>query len=366
MKVAYLVTRSDTIGGSHIHIRDVALAMKERGHRAVILMGGNGLSIEKFRGLGLEIIEIPSLVRQISPLYDLRAYFQIKRTLSSIQPDLVSAHSSKAGLLGRLAAKSLNLPVLFTAHGWSFTEGKKSLKANLYRILEQWAAPYSDKIITVSDYDRGLALKNFTLPDDRITMIHNGMKGVSNEYISKHDSSRQVHIIKIARFDPPKDHMELLEAVRGMPNIHLHFVGDGSLMENVIRRVRNSGMREQVTFWGSLDRVEHVLAQGHIFVLISNWEGFPRSTLEAMRAGLPTIVSDVGGASEAVIDGETGFVVEKGNIEQLRDRIARLVEDPGLRKFMGAAAKRRFEQLYTFDIMFQKTYSIYKELIHHD
>jgi len=363
LKIVYLVTRSDTIGGSHIHVRDMAIAMKKAGHIASVIMGGDGPVIDHFKGFGIEPVIVPELIRNISLIQDVKAYNRLLNLISDLAPDIVSTHSSKAGFLGRLAAHKLKLPVLFTAHGWSFTTGKPGFKTTIYKTLEKWIAPTTDKIITVSDFDKQLAINQLKLSEDKVVTVYNGMRDVSKKYRTVNSNDNPVNIVMIARFDQQKDHRELLNAVYDIHNIHLHFVGDGPLMNNVKQQAATLAISDKVTFWGRLDSVEEILSKGHIFTLISNWEGFPRSTLEAMRAGLPTIVSDVGGAGEAVEQNKTGYVVGKGDIQTLKKNVQNLVVNKAKRTEMGKAARVRYEKLYTFDIMFKKTNEIYNELL---
>lgn len=363
MRIAFIVTRSDTIGGSHIHVRDLAKALTDDGHDVTVMIGGEGPLLHYFRDYGLNIINIPHLQRNISPLNDIRAYFHIKKEIKRLKPDIVSTHSSKAGFLGRMAANKLNIPVLFTAHGWSFTTGKKSVKRLLFKSLEKFVAPKTDRIITVSEYDKKLALQHLSVSPENVVTIHNGMVDNGSDHRADPGRDGIVHIIKIARFDHQKDHMELLKAVHTISGIQLHFVGNGPLMVQVKEEARTLGIADQITFWGQLESVDDILSKGQIFVLISNWEGFPRSTLEAMRAGLPTVVSNVGGAAEAVQEKKTGYVVNKGDIDTLHTIIDELVRNPAQRRSMGMAARKRFEDLYTFEIMYGKTLNIYHDLL---
>lgn len=363
MKILFIVTRSDTIGGSHIHVRDLAQTLMVDGHTVNVCIGGSGPIINYYREFGLNVINILRLKRNISPIDDLLAYKQIKEEIQQFKPDLVSTHSSKAGFLGRIAASNLNVPVLFTAHGWSFTTGKSSMRQYLFRSLEKIVARKTDRMITVSNYDKKLAMNHLPVSPEKITTIHNGMKDVDPSLLANPGYSGTVNIVKIARFDQQKDHLELLEAVHPIEGIHLHFIGDGPLMEPVKKKAREYGIIDDITFWGRLDSVDEVLSKGQIFVLISNWEGFPRSTLEAMRVGLPTIVSDVGGSGEAVVEGVTGYAIKKGDIDSLQKIIEGLVRDPARREKMGAAARHRYEELFTFKHMYDKTLAVYQDML---
>jgi len=362
-KIAYLVTRSDQIGGSHIHVRDLAVALQKDGHKVVVYIGGNGPVIDHFKNVGLHVVPVPEMDRNISPFRDFKAYNHLKSELKNFKPDLVTSHSSKAGFLGRLISWRLKIPVIFTAHGWAFTDGKSTISRGLFRILEKAVVPITDKIIAVSDYDRNLGIEELSLSEDKIVTIHNGMTDIMPDLMSNQETEGAVNIIMVARFDHQKDQAELIRAAHEIDNIHLHFVGDGHLRADAEKLAASLEMSDKMTFWGELSNVEEILAKSQVFALISNWEGFPCSTLEAMRAGMPTIVSDVGGSAEAIVDGVTGFVVDKGDIESLHDILVDLVTNHEKRKKMGKAARRRFMELYTFQTMYKKTASLYFEII---
>lgn len=362
-RIAFLVTRSDQIGGSHIHVRDLAFALQEDGYEVAVFIGGKGPVIDHFKNFGLNVINIPTMRRNISPFYDIKAYSDLKKEIFSFHPDIITSHSSKAGFLGRIIANKLNIPVIFTAHGWAFTDGKSRLKKKLYRLLEKSVVPITDKIIAVSDFDRELALEQLPIPEERIVSIHNGMTDIKEEFMAQQENQSPVNIVMVARFDHQKDQFELLNATHKIENIHVHFVGDGPLKNEVVELAKDLKIENKVTFWGELDSVIKVLAKCQIFALISNWEGFPCSTLEAMRAGLPTVVSDVGGAAEAVEHNSTGYVVTKGDVDTLRTVIKELVHDPERRKSMGDAARKRYEDFYTFEKMYEKTLAVYQDVL---
>ena len=123
LKIAYIVTRADPIGGAQIHVRDLAAAMRDRGHAVVVLVGGAGPFLDDLRTRGLDIVVLRHLTVPIRPLQDLRAFRELRAALLAFGPDLVAAHSAKAGVIGRMVARVLGVPVVVTTHGWSFTTG---------------------------------------------------------------------------------------------------------------------------------------------------------------------------------------------------------------------------------------------------
>lgn len=363
MKIAYIVTRSDLIGGAQVHVRDLAAALVGHGHHPVVLAGGGGSYMEVLRDAGVETISLEHLTVPISPYRDTRALIELSSVLRDVKPDLVSVHSSKAGVLGRIACRALGLPVIHTAHGWSFTPGIPRRKAWVYGWIERLAAPLASRIITVSEFDRRLALAHQLAPADRVVTVHNGMPDIEPGLAA--DPARSpVRLIMIARFEPQKDHSTLFRALAGIPvPWHLDLIGDGPLLAEARAMVRDLGLVERVQFWGQRMDVAQRLAEAQVALLITNWEGFPRSILEAMRAGLPVVASAVGGIAESVQDGETGFVVPWADVEVLRERLGQLLADPGLRATMGRKGRERYEAHFTLDHTVEKTLTVYQQTL---
>ena len=244
----------------------------------------------------------------------MRAVAEVRGILRHLRPDLVSAHSSKAGVVGRLAARSLGIPTVFTAHGWSFTPGVPRASASVYRWSERLAAPLTARIITVSDFDRELAVRERVASPARLVTIHNGMPDIPPSMMAD-PGAAPVRLAMIARFEPPEGSRDAFPRAGRVARTRwtLDLIGDGALMPDARRMVGSLGLAPRVTFRGPVDDVPALLARAQIYLLVSNWEGFPRSILEAMRAGLPVVASRVGGVAEAVEDGGSGFLAARGD-----------------------------------------------------
>src|SRR4030042_7204580 len=296
MKIAYIITRSDSIGGAQRHLLDLSKGQQQFQNEVIVLVGGDGPFVEELTRNQIEVIPVKELRRSINPLRDIQAFITIRRILKSIKPDLVSAHSSKAGLLGRLVCRNLNIPVIFTVHGWAFSGGSSLPARCLYWFAETVMGLLSTKIITVSDYDYQLGLKWALVPPRKSIRVHNGIPDV-DESLRANPAAQPVNIISVARFESPKDHALLIEALKGLKNTEvpwcLHLVGDGPDKPRIERLVEASGLSEKVKFWGYRADAEAILAKSQLFVLSSKKEGLPLTILEAMRAGLPVIASDV-------------------------------------------------------------------------
>jgi glycosyltransferase involved in cell wall biosynthesis len=363
-RLLYLITQG-ILGGAQAHVRLLALHLRDR-YDVHVAVGDRGPLWEQLSQDGIPVHHVPALSRSISPVKDAQCLLQLFALFKEISPDLVCTHSSKAGIVGRLAARQCRLPSLFTAHGWAFTEGVPAAQRACYLMLERLASRWSEKIICVSDFDRRLALKHHVGDEQKLITIHNGMPAIAGDLAAQPGGGGPVRLIMVARFSEQKDHQLLLAAISRLQAnqaFEVDLVGDGPLLEQCQQQAARLGITDRVRFLGGRTDVPALLAGSHIFVLTSNWEGFPISVLEAMRAGLPVIASDVGGTSEAVQEGETGFLAPRGDLETLESRLLGLIEDPELRTLMGSKGRDRFMQHFTFELMAQKTEAVYREIL---
>jgi glycosyltransferase involved in cell wall biosynthesis len=168
----------------------------------------------------------------------------------------------------------------------------------------------------------------------------------------------------VGRFSEFKDQGLLLRALARVPGkARLKFVGDGEAEAGVHRLAEDLGIRERVEFMGSRGDVPEILARTDVFILASRLEALPISILEAMRAGLPVIASNVGGVSEEVVNGETGLLVAAGSVEELSEALQRLLADKSMRIGMGCAGRRRFEERFRADKMIERTENVYRQVL---
>lgn len=366
MKIALLITHCDTgrVGGAQIHVRDLGAALVSAGHQVTVLAGGDGPLAGQLRSLGMDYRALPHLVRRISPYHDARALEEIRAALSRLRPDLVAAHSSKAGWLGRLAARLLSLPCVFTAHGWAFSEGVPAGQRTAYALAERLAAPLAARIITVSRYDLNLALRYKIAAPEKLVTVYNGVPDLP-PHLRGNPAGAVPQLMMVARFQPQKDHPTLLKALAGLRHLEweLALAGDGPLRPQMENLAASLGLAGRVQFLGVRQDIPELLARAQALVLISNWEGFPLSILEAMRAGLPVVASDVGGVKEQVTNGLNGFLVPRGGQAALQERLTTLITGPGLRARLGASGRKLFEDRFTVGQMVENTLSVYRDVL---
>lgn len=358
-KVCYVITLPD-LGGAQSHVYEVMSGMKQYGYEAVLLVGKRGWLTEKADELGIKTYVIESMVREISPMKDLRAIYEIRNTLLKEIPSLVHCHSSKAGIVGRIAARLCNIPSVFTAHGWAFTDGVQPGKRFLYRNIENLVGYITDKIICVSEYDLDLGRKYLPAHADKMAAIHNCIPDVIPNLVRDWEKSEKhdgLNCIVVARFSKPKRNIEMLYIVRELldagKNIKVTFVGDGPDFDKAKMVADKLQLGESVIFLGARTDVAELLPNFDVFLLLSNWEGFPISIIEAMRAGLPVIASDVGGVEEAVKNGVNGYLVDADdtNLIQIFSRMADGYEDISC---LGTHGRRNYLKYFTVKNMLEK------------
>lgn len=358
-QVMLIITKAER-GGAQTHVLEL-LHLRQHAD-FVVVSGEDGFLLEEARALGVETIVLPELTAPLNLRRDLRAVFAVMRLLKQRRPDLVHLHSSKAGLIGRLAAKLSGIPAVFTAHGWAFTEGASAARRLLAIWVERLAAPLSAAIIVVSEYDRILAVR-FNVTQHAQT-IHNALPAQSESLLPPLPrTSKRLRLVMVARFSVPKDQALLLRAAAGLPETEVWLIGDGELRAQSEALAERLGIRERVTFWGNRADVDNLLQQADVFCLCSHYEGFPISILEAMRASLPVVASNVGGVAEAVDEGKTGLLVAHHDIAHWRLALAKLMDDERLGCQMGEAGRARFESEFTAVPMLERTWRVYQTVL---
>lgn len=358
MKVLQIITRSDSIGGAQIHLKDLSRELLSRGVE-IHLIAGTGPYLNEMRAYGIKVHPVSSLIRQVHPYYDWLAFWQMRKIMKEIKPSLVATHSSKAGWLGRAAARSLRIPVIFTAHGWSFTEGVPAIRGWIYTLAEKAAGYMTDRIITVSEYDRRLCLRKGVAPDSKLVTIHNGIPDMFCSV--KRERAAITRLMMTARLEKPKNPLFLLQALAELPrdDWELVLAGEGRQRAEIEEYILRWKLTPRVRLLGERNDIPELLAGADIFLLLSDWEGLPISILEAMRAGLPVIASHVGGVPELLDDGVEGFLITRNDLGMLKACLLSLIGDPQLRTMMGMAARKKYEEKFRIEDMIKKTLSVY-------
>ena len=359
--VCHIITKLE-LGGAQQNTLFTVAHLDPAKFRPILITGEPGLLDDDARKLaGVEFHQIPSLVREIRPLADLRALFALTRLLRRIKPAIVHTHSSKAGILGRAAARLAGVPVIIhSIHGFGFTRFQTLPDRRTLMALECLAAKITTRFFAVSEANRRLGVELGFFPDDRCVVIRSGVDvaAIRKTGVDTTAKKRELGLEPgrpvvgmVAPMKPQKAPLDFVRVAAKVaakkPETQFLFVGDGDLREAMEAEIARLDLTKSFRLAGWRRDVPAVMRCLDVFVLTSLWEGLPRVYLEALASGVPVVGTRVDGAAEVVRDGVNGYLLAPGDVQGLADRVLSLLANPTLAADMG----RRGEALpQEFDI----------------
>lgn len=347
--VCHIITRLELGGAQQNTLFTVAQLDRNR-FRPILITGEPGPLDDEARALpGVEFHQVLSLVRAIRPLSDLRALLALAILLRRLRPDIVHTHSSKAGILGRAAARLAGVPVIIhTIHGFGFTRYQSFPVRRMLMALECVASKLSTRIFAVSEANRQLGIELGFFPSDRCVVIRSGvdLEAIRAIRVDTTAKKRELGLEPgrpvvgmVAPMKPQKAPLDFVRVAAKVaakkPDTQFLFVGDGELRNAMEEEITRLGLAKSVRLAGWRRDVPAVMRCLDIFVLTSLWEGVPRVYLEALAGGVPVVGTRVDGAAEVVRDGVNGYLLAPGDIDGLADRVLALLNNPTLAADMG-------------------------------
>lgn len=373
-KILIIITQAEW-GGAQRYVYDLAVGLKAKGYAVEAGAGGVGALTEKLKSAGVLCHVFKNLVREINPVKDIGAIFEIRRYVKDNKFDVVHTNSSKAGAIGSIAAKLAGCKkVVYTAHGFVFNEHLPALLKMFYILAEIFASFFRDHIITVSEFDRLCALKYNIAPADKLVTIHNGVDDGS--FLPK-EEARKIILAKagvspgneaklvgcIANFYKNKGLEFLLHTAQEVTRKHrdvLFFViGDGALRAELEKKIDELGLKNNFFLLGHIPEAEKYLPAFDIYVSASLKEGLSYSLLSASLAGVPIVATSVGGNPEIIQNNISGFLVEPANPVALARALENLLSDPALGPKMSVAGRSYVLENFKFEDMLDKTIKTY-------
>jgi len=339
--------------------------------------GSEGSLIDEVRQRGIPLTILPELVREVNPVKDLIALWKIYRFLRSNNYEVVHTHSSKAGILGRIAARLAGVPVIVhTIHGWSFHDYMPAMKRWGYIWLERFCATLSDALIVVSAQDIPKGIKahigkatqyhliRSAIPLDEFDPGQYDRKSIRLELGLPADAPV---VGNVGRFSPQKNPLDWVKIAgriaRALPECRFLLVGDGPLRSQVEASLKDEGLTSRSVLTGLRHDPARMMAAMDVFLLSSLWEGLPRVIPQAMLMGLPLVATQVDGSSEAIQDGITGFICSPSDLDQLAQRCLALLQSPSLRSEIGRAARSYAQEEFSLDCMLDLIDRLYINLL---
>ncbi|KGM43136.1 hypothetical protein JY97_09335 [Alkalispirochaeta odontotermitis] len=325
---------------------------------------------------GVKIVQIPSLLRRISPVNDIRALYDLVRIIKIEKPDIVHTHTSKAGILGRMAAILTKAPyIVHTPHGHVFYGHFGRAFSWIFLRLERLFAPLTDRVVALTDGESRDYTDLNVYPEDKLVQIHSGVaiERFKLQSICAVEKKRSLGLTEngsvvgfIGWLLPIKGPMHLLRAMEDVWQYHndtiLVFIGKGGLWVDLKAEACKNRANGRVHFLGWRNDVHEIMPIFDIFVLPSLNEGMGRVLVEAMAAGKPIVASDVGGIPDLVKHDYNGLLVAPGDEEELAASIKQLINDPKKAKIMGQRGRELCNQ-FSLEAMVEKIDNLYQELL---
>jgi glycosyltransferase involved in cell wall biosynthesis len=352
-------------------------------------LGPEGSLEPECEAAGVRLIRVPDLVREIAPAQDLRALRALQAIIRSERPDLVHTHTSKAGLLGRVAARREGVPaVVHTPHGHVFHSYEGGLKSRVFVAAERWAARKADRLVALTANERDEHLALGVGRPEQWRVIHSGVdfapfeaaraSGVREAARSELGLPPEAPVIgTVGRLVPIKGQCYLLEAFARVreqhPDARLLLVGDGDLRAELESRARDLGLPVigeggtslpgAAQFLGLRRDVARLMAAFDLFALPSLNEGMGRVLVEAMAMELPCVASRVSGTPDVVAHEETGLLVPPADPAALAAALQRLLANPAEARAMGRAGRGRAVPGFGVEAMLHSLRELYRDTL---
>lgn len=377
MRILHVVEA--TIAGVRNHVQQLAVGLQPYGFQSLVacpLRRQNSFGDEAFvdylTSVGVSTVPV-AMQRSISPRADIAALHRLVALLRQQHFDIIHLHSSKAGLLGRVAAKIVGgrAAVIYSPHGLAFLGNYGWLQRQFYLRLEQIAGRMCDRIIAVSPSERDLVISERLAPADRVSCVDLGVdpnpilpaSHLLGLRLSIGVPDHAIVIGTLARATPQKNPLLFVEAaaqvLRAAPRAYFVWCGDGELRAAAATRAQQLGVSDRCRFIGHREDARQVLAVFDCFWLTSNYESFGLATAEAMAQSLPVIATAVAGTRDVVADGVTGILVPPRDAAALADATLDLIAHPDRARSLGAAGRVRVLQHFTTDHMLQAMAKVY-------
>ncbi|QDV65957.1 glycosyltransferase family 4 protein [Crateriforma conspicua] len=340
----------------------------------------DGPLCEAARKYGVRCHHFPRLMRSISPLNDYRTFKMLRHFMRHERFDIVHSHSSKTGVLGRLAAHASNVPaVVHTVHGFAFPSANNPLTRWMYQLCETKCGSLTDALICLNEEDERISRESLKVPSTAIYRIANGVApdvyrpfdgdvspADQRQHLLPGDPARPA-VIMIGRLWRQKNPLAFVRAAviaieQGCP-ANFYLAGEGEYRQEIESLIASHDLADRIHLLGWRDDVERLLPLMDTVVLPSRWEGMPLVLLESQACAVPVIASDIPGNRNCIREGVDGFLVPLDDDQVLAERIHRLVSDTQLRQKFGQAGRQKVVQHHDVRQRVKQVVHLYDQLL---
>jgi len=361
IKICYIIGQLG-IGGAERQLYELVKSInRERFDPVVISLSQGGYWGNQIEKLKIQVIE---LRRRKS--FEFTRLFELINILRVLSPHIVHTYMFTANSYGRVAAIIARVPIIIASERNVVEVGKDKNIFGLY--IDKLLAPFTHGIICNSYKASEALVKRYSFNVNKIITVHNGFNGTEFSKKNSVNINRKLApkvVGTVGRLYRQKNHRLFIDMAKivlegsGNENIRFVIIGEGELRTELVEYVKRQRLESKVVFTGERNDIHDLLQNMDVFVMTSLYEGMSNAIMEAMAAGLPVIATDVGGNSELVVNGETGFLCQSSDVKGLADKVAFLINNENEAKRMGDNGRKRILRDFTVEKMVKKTESIY-------
>jgi glycosyltransferase involved in cell wall biosynthesis len=359
------------LGGIRQHVFDIAEGLDKEKYEVYLAYSDNRADDKFFEeidkiGRTVHLIRCNEMQRSIGT-WDIKAYQQLKKIIKEIKPDVVHCHSSKAGIVGRLAAKNCKVPlIIYTPNAYSFQSPDLSnAKKTLYVYAERFLSRACDYTINVSKGEMELALKHKIVTKENLKLIYNGIedknledKTVIREKLKLDINKKYVGVT--ARCAKQKDPFNFLKiavkTIKANDDVDFIYIGDGDMEEEMKSWINEKGLSDRIHMLGFRNDASEIVGCLDIYLSTALYEGLPYSMIEAMRAGVPIIATDTVGNNELVFEGVNGIMFPVRDVDRAVELIKCQLKNE---KIKSEEVRNSFNNMFSLDVMLEETEKLY-------
>lgn len=331
---------------------------------------------EKFKRLADRVIVL-KMAHDIQPSSDIKVERTLRRIIKQLKPDIVYAHSSKAGAFARIADLGLNNKVIYNPHGWAFNETtkgiKKKIKHEIFKTAEKVGSVFTNKIICISDFEKKTALKNKIAPKDKLKVIYSGIDfkefGQNNKITRSNvgipeDAFVIGNVARITETKAPDTFVKAAKIIKKyIPNAYFVMVGNGDLQDKIRSQIKINHLDNCFLLTGWVDNPNDFMSLFDVGMLLSRWEGLGLVLLEYMLSGVPIIATNVGGIPNVVINKKTGLLVSQDNVEEIVKNTILLHDNENLRRELIDNGLNEVKEKFNVKRTELETENLYKKIL---
>lgn len=373
IKIIHLITKLE-LGGAQINTLFTFKNLDKKIFKTYLLSGKNGILNKDLKN-NPNCLIIKNLIRPLNPVKDLLCIFELIKSLKKIKPDIIHTHSSKAGIIGRIAAWLCKVPIIIhSVHGYPFSPYQFFLKRYLYITIEKMVSKITSSYIFVSKSDLKTA-KRLNLKLNNFQLIRSGFpfedyknKYDKKEFINQKYALRENQILIgiIAPLKPQKGLFHMIKVAQLVlekrPDVIFFIAGDGKLRFKIEKELKKLRIFANFRLPGFLFNIPTLLNRVDIGLSTAIWEGLPQSLIQFRLKKIPLVVSNIPGNSEVVKDQKNGYLIHLNNHQEFADRLIQLIENPQLLRKLGDFANEDFTE-WDASHMVQLQEELYKKLI---